>query len=371
MRKLASASIIILLPLILLLSGVVDANPIFLPSIGLTTPSYSNPMQEFRSNNFTIRFEVQRIQNSISGTAISYKLDGNISGSIPNTSLKEVMQAQTLGGVYYIFDGSKELTNVANGVHNITIYLKTPEGNDSDSVLFSVNMPNLSPTSSIKPTQSPQANSMGSNNQAILIAIASIIVTVASLSLLYFKRDRMKKGISILIIAIILITQVFTAIYFYSLINEKDSKISVLESQITDLNNQIANPKANIVTSLGITDVPPNPTQFDNLEANYSHLWLTGWLLNSGAGIALNVKVIVLAYDNQDTLLFNGTVPVSSSGLVMFPATLPSNGAHIPYTSNTNIYSQQNMTVRFGVYHSGFFPSTTTRYEVIPICDNM
>jgi len=84
------------------------------------------------------------------------------------------------------------------------------------------------------------------------------------------------------------------AVYYYSSINQKDTKLSELEAQITDLNNQIANPKANIVTGLGISDVPPGPTSYpyDTLEFDYSHLWLTGWLLNSGAGIALNVKVM-------------------------------------------------------------------------------
>jgi hypothetical protein len=355
--------------------GLTEANPVPLPSVWLTTPSYSNPMQEFRSSNFTIRFEVYRLQNSINGIAINCSLDGSSIGYVPNTSLKEVTKAETLGGVYYIFDGGKELTNVANGQHNITINLETPEGNDSKSVLFLVNTPSSpTPLSTAEATRSSQGNLITASFPTVIIAITSMIIllAVSSLAMLYFKKDK-KKGAVFLLVAIVVVTQLLGAVYYYYSINQKDTRLSELESQIGDLNNQIAHPKANLITGLGISDVAPGPTlyPYETLEFDYSHLWLTGWLLNSGAGIALNVKVIVLAYDNQNTLLFNETVPVSSSGLIMFPATLPSNGAHIPYTGNTNIYSQQNMTVRFGVYHLGFFPSNTTRYEVIPICDNI
>lgn len=242
-------------------------------------------------------------------------------------------------------------------------------------MLFLVNTPSSpTPLPTAEVIGGSQANLITANFPPLFIAITSIIILLAisSIAILNFKKDK-KKGLVFLLVAIVVVTQLLGAVYYYYSINQRDTKLSQLESQITDLNNQIAHPKANLITGLGISDVPPGPTvyPYETLEFDYSHLWLTGWLLNSGVGLALNVRVIVLAYDNQDTLLFNETVPVSSSGLIMFPATLPSNGAHIPYTGNTNIYSQQNMTVRFGVYHLGFFPSNTTRYEVIPICDNM
>ena len=367
-----SIFLVIALPIMLLATGICYANPIFLPHIGLTSPHYSNPMQEFRSKNFTITFEFQRIQNSIRDITISYDLDGKVNGSVPNTSLKGGMEAQTLGGAYYVFEGTKELTNVENGVHNITLNLKTPEGNDSDTVLFSVNMPGSPPTPpTIVPAQSGQANLIKINYQAIPIVVASMIAmaTLASMSLLFFKRNVMKKGIVALTIAILVTTLLSTTIFYYSLTNEKDSKISTLESQIVDLNNQINHPRANIVTALGIADVPPSGNPLGTLEANYSHLWITGRLFNSGAGAAMNVSVNVLAYDSSNIVLLNETVPASSSGLIMFPITLPSNGAHLPYTGTTDIYSQQNVTVRFGVYHTGIFPDTT-KYEAIPTYAN-
>ena len=368
MRKIAAISLVIALPLILLATGIANANPIFLPNISLSSPHYSNPMQEFRSSNFTITFEVLRIQNSIIGLTLSYDLDGKVNGSVPNTSLKGGMEAQTLGGAYYVFEGSEKLTNVENGVHNITLYLKAPEGNESDTVLFSVNTPGSAPNPpTMVPAQSDQANPIEINYQAIPLVVASMIAiaAVASLSLLYFKKNVMKKGIVALIIAILLTTLLSTTIFYYSLTNEKDSKISALESQIVDLNDQITHPNANIMTGLGVTEVPPGGNPIGTLEANYSHLWITGWLFNSGAGAAMNVSVNVLAYDSSNAVLLNETVPAPSSGLIMFPANLPSNGAHIPYTGTTDIYSQQNITVRFGVYHTGVFPDTT-RYEAIP-----
>ena len=299
-------------------------------------------------------------------------MDGKVNGSVPNTSLKGGMEAQTLGGAYYVFEGSKELTDVENGVHNITLYLKAPEGNESDSVLFSVNMPGSALTLlATVPAQSGQANLIKINLQAIPLAVALVIViaAVASMLFLFFKRNVMKKEMVALTIAVLVITLLSTTVFYYSLTNEKDSKISALESQIVDLNNQITHPKANIVTALGVTDVPPSGNPPGTLEANYSHLWITGWLFNTGAGAAMNVSVNALAYDSSNIVLLNETVPAPSSGLIMFPATLPSNGAHIPYTGTTNIYSQQNITVRFGIYHTGIFPNNT-RYEAIPIYAN-
>jgi hypothetical protein len=170
----------------------------------------------------------------------------------------------------------------------------------------------------------------------------------------------MRRGITALI-AILIITQLSTTIYFYSLLNERDSKISTLESQMA--NNPIASTKGNIVTGLGITELPPNPKfPYNSNGRIYSHLWITGWLFNSGGGIALNVSLTVLAYDISNKVLLNITFPISQSVVVVPRYSFP------PYNS-ANIYSQQNVTVRTAVYHNDAFPEST-QYEIIPNFSN-
>jgi hypothetical protein len=173
------------------------------------------------------------------------------------------------------------------------------------------------------------------------------------------------KLVAILAVAILLITLLGTILYYNNLVNDKNSKISALESQGTP--NPSNTLTANVITGLGISDVPPDPTSKDSTARQYSHLWITGWVYNNGLAMAKNVGLVILAYDQSNKVLLNQTMPVMDSAIV-YSTSIIHNSLKPPIL-HTTILSQQNMTVIMGIYHEGVFPSST-RYEAIPIYDS-
>ena len=181
------------------------------------------------------------------------------------------------------------------------------------------------------------------------------------------------KTLIILVIATLIASLLFTSFYYSGLMAERDSKISALESQIANLNDKVAkltsqvDVRANVITGLGISEVPPDPTSKDSTAQQYSHLWITGWVFNNGLAMATNVGLIILAYDNTNKILLNITMPIMNSATVYSTSLI--HGSLKPPILHTTILSQQNMTVIMGIYHEGIFPSST-RYEAIPIYES-
>lgn len=165
------------------------------------------------------------------------------------------------------------------------------------------------------------------------------------------------------VLLFLLVLAIATSVYY----NIENSN---LRNQVTSLQEEISLMKsANLVTSLGFTEVLPNPTSDSSVDRNYSHLWITGSLFNSGGEIAIGVGLIVLAYDESNRVLMNETVPVSLGGYSVTYAIPPRNNLHPTPIMHTNIFSEQNVTVILGIYHEGIF-SDSTRYEAIPIYKN-
>ena len=174
------------------------------------------------------------------------------------------------------------------------------------------------------------------------------------------------KLVALLVVAILLVTLLVTILYYNSLVNEKNSKISNLESQSTpELSNT---PTANIITALGITESPPSQVSYNGLNGMYSHLWITGSLFNSGLGMAKGVGLQVLAFDKSNKILMNATVPIMPNTMVVSYAQISHSNSGPP-TMHSNIFSQQNVTVSLAIFHEGTFPNST-RYEAIPIYTN-
>lgn len=185
--------------------------------------------------------------------------------------------------------------------------------------------------------------------------------------------SKVVKSTAVLVVAVLLTSLIVTTLYYNGLVNDSDSKISALESQIDNLNNELANQsgqvnvRANVVTGLGISDVPADPNSGDSTARQYSHLWITGWVSNNGLAMAKNVGLIILAYDQSGKVLLNQTMPVMDSAIVYSTSIIHNSPA--PPNLHTTILSQQNMTVIMGIYHEGIFPSST-RYEAIPIYES-
>jgi len=170
-----------------------------------------------------------------------------------------------------------------------------------------------------------------------------------------------KTTIVVSLVLLLLLALTIATSVFYNIENAN------LRKQVASLQEEIRLVKsANIVTALGITEVPLTPTSPNSWDRNYSHLWITGSVFNSGGGMAIGVGLNILAYDESGKVLLNVTAPILSNGYMV---------AYPPHTGkllgplNTNIFSQQNMTVILGVYHEGIF-SDSTRYEAIPVYEN-
>jgi hypothetical protein len=185
--------------------------------------------------------------------------------------------------------------------------------------------------------------------------------------------SKVVKPTAILAVAVLLTSLIAITLYYNNLVNNRDSKITALESQIDNLNHELSNQsgqvtvRANVITGLGISDVPADPNSRDSTARQYSHLWITGWVFNNGLAMAENVGLVILAYDQSGKVLLNQTMPVMDSATVYSTSII--HNSQTPPNLHTTILSQQNMTVIMGIYHEGIFPSST-RYEAIPIYES-
>jgi len=151
----------------------------------------------------------------------------------------------------------------------------------------------------------------------------------------------------------------------------------ILSGEIMELQKELTTLKtANLSAYLGVTEIPPQPHQI--LGSKDSHLWITGWVFNSGGVKASNAGLRVLAFNETNVAVLNVTVPIvpdrtfstalNESLVPAVPYWLPDAISLIDLEYGT-VFSQENVTVRFSIFHEGIFPSST-RYEIIPIWEN-
>ena len=127
---------------------------------------------------------------------------------------------------------------------------------------------------------------------------------------------------SFLVIAILIVSAIGgTAFYYDSAINNGNSKIASLNDKIANLNYEISNLNgqissfknftvANLVTALGITEVPSDSSHNYPGPLPYNHLYISGQVNNLGDGTAFNAGLHILAYAANGTLEVNMTVPL-------------------------------------------------------------
>lgn len=170
----------------------------------------------------------------------------------------------------------------------------------------------------------------------------------------------------ILLLAILLSASLITSLFFYSENLKLKDQVYNLKQEINVLKS------ANLTTALGIVEIPPYSYSSEIWWANnFSYIWVTGWVFNSGAGIAKNAGLEVLAFDKENSVLMNYTVPIVSYGVF----SINGNKTLIPYYQQLtqlefgNILGQQNATVRLSIFHEGSFPNST-RYEINPVWEN-
>lgn len=183
---------------------------------------------------------------------------------------------------------------------------------------------------------------------------------------------RLARGISLIVLAALTIP---TIVYYNT--TEYKTENQNLKRQVEALQEELnAFRTANLTSAFGVIEEPPispeeNPQQYCLL----SHLWITGWVYNSGGSIARNVGVNVLAFDDANNVLMNVTVPVKFYADTATDDALerqvPRWTHFVPLSEieQGSLLSMENATVRFGVFHEGSFPDST-RYEVTPVWEN-
>ena len=167
----------------------------------------------------------------------------------------------------------------------------------------------------------------------------------------------------VLLLAILFSASLIASLFFYSENLKLENQVKNLKQEINILKS------ANLTTALGIVEIPPYSYSPEIWwVSNFSYLWVTGWVYNSGAGIAKNSGLEVLAFDNENSILMNYTVPIVAYGVFSINGNLsliPSFQQLTPLEFG-NILGYQNATVRLSVFHEGLFPNST-RYEINPI----
>jgi hypothetical protein len=129
--------------------------------------------------------------------------------------------------------------------------------------------------------------------------------------------SKIRTVITALIVAMLFVSAIAgTAIYYNTTLNNSNSKIASLESQISNQNKEIANltnqiavqpdlSKPHVITDLGVTE----------LETDWGPSWrlfIQGSAYNMGNSTAYNAGLKVEAYSGTGVLEINMTVPFVS-----------------------------------------------------------
>jgi hypothetical protein len=167
------------------------------------------------------------------------------------------------------------------------------------------------------------------------------------------KTDRTSLIIFVLI-ALVFILSLSTIIqYFTAQLNEKNSEISSLESQISSLK------KPDLVTSLGISERLSNYTYDENDPKTYNHLLIEGTVTNMGLGTALNAGLHVEAISITGQLVINMTVPIVAGSYGL--------GGNLGQSELYNLESKGVGNAQIAIYHK----SVVTTWNVTTVYDNL
>jgi hypothetical protein len=173
----------------------------------------------------------------------------------------------------------------------------------------------------------------------------------------------MSKAANILLASLLGVT-VLTSLFFYT-------ETRNLQSQVTNLKQEIvALRSANLTTAIGIIEVPPY-SEGNWWGNNHSYVWITGWVFNYGASMAKNAGIEVVAYDQENAILMNYTVPIVGYGVFSTNENKSLLPEYLQLTSLQfgNVLSNENATVRLSIFHEGVF-SNSTMYQVNPVWEN-
>jgi hypothetical protein len=178
----------------------------------------------------------------------------------------------------------------------------------------------------------------------------------------------MAKNAVTILLAVLLAVSVVMSLFLYS------ENLS-LKSQVLSLKEDTKNSNSsNIVTALGVVDIPYYGENYWKENSTYGNLWITGWVFNSGAIMAKKAGLEVIAFDKANAVLMNYTVPITEGDTGAFTTNetlrnlIPHYFHPTPFEFG-NVLSQQNVTIRLAIFHNGNFQNST-KYQITPVWEN-
>lgn len=212
------------------------------------------------------------------------------------------------------------------------------------------------------------------------------------------ENKRKDKRVRVLIVALLVESILFAGIilYYNNAVEFRDSELvtlhgimtqqyntmTQLDNQLNSDNNEIANLQSNLQaevaqlngtinsvnlqTALGITEIPYN-SLYNQLNNTYNHLYISGSVTNEGLRTAYNAGLNVVAYDINNALVVDMTVPLTG-GIYEDGVTIGNSNSSSLIGSLTlgSLAAGQTATIDISIYHEGI----ATTWKVIPVWTN-
>jgi hypothetical protein len=182
--------------------------------------------------------------------------------------------------------------------------------------------------------------------------------------------------IAILFAVVILFASAIAGTIFYCnrVISAGNSKIASLDGQIANLNGQMTNlTSVNIVTALGVTEVPANSPDNYPTPLLYNHLYISGSVTNTGEGTAYNAGLHVVAREANGKVEVDMTVPLvcaqneSGNEITDFAPVFGTDAKTQIYGNDSlklgNLFSGQTLPISLGIFHEG----NVTNWTITPV----
>ncbi len=221
---------------------------------------------------------------------------------------------------------------------------------------------------------------MGTISKASSILVMGIILVAAfSGTILYYNGAVNDKNSKIALMQTNIANLINENINLNNVIINQSSEIANLTNQVASLNSQISALKsqqaiiasqeanltsANLVTALGITEIPSTSTYNEGSASPYNHLYISGTVTNTGGGTAYDAGLHVVAYAADGTIEISTTVPLDDG------ASFGTDAATDVYGGSSaqleSLFSGQTATISIAIFHEG----TVTKWDITPVSSN-
>jgi hypothetical protein len=173
-----------------------------------------------------------------------------------------------------------------------------------------------------------------------------------------------RKVIIILIITVLFVSALAVTIVNYNgILNNKNSEIALLQSQISNQNIEIVN-LSNQISDLNsqITNLSPANLTASLVIGDSAYLLnIEGSVTNTDKGTAYNAGLHVVAYTANGKLEINATVPLTSQTFLDPFRTWTGGGSSV-----TSLSGGQIAYIRLNIYHEG----VVNNWTVTPVWTN-